>query len=204
MGAGTQAALPAPPRVAAPLGAAALPSASAPLAFVGGAAAPALQAASRQRSKKAGGGGGGGAGEGGGGSGGGHGDDSVREQDRFLPVANISRIMKRVLPPDAKAAKEAKECIQESVSELISFITSEASDKCSKEKRKTINGDDVLWAMGTLGFEHYVEPLRIYLERYRAVRAEGVEIEAVGAAAAAAGGGGGGGGGGGAAKKTKK
>lgn len=105
------------------------------------------------------------------------GDDAVREQDRFLPVANISRIMRRVLPPNAKAAKEAKECIQESVSELISFITSEASDKCNKEKRKTINGDDVLWAMGTLGFEHYVEPLRIYLEKYREVRAEGVPIE---------------------------
>jgi len=108
------------------------------------------------------------------------GDDSVREQDRFLPVANISRIMRRVLPPNVKAAKESKECIQESVSELISFITSEASDKCNKEKRKTINGDDVLWAMGTLGFEHYVEPLRQYLEKYREVRAEGVVIESAG------------------------
>ena len=128
--------------------------------------------------------------------GGGHGDDSVREQDRFLPVANISRIMKRVLPPDAKAAKEAKECIQESVSELISFITSEASDKCGKEKRKTINGDDVLWAMGTLGFEHYVEPLRQFLLRYREIRAEGVELDGP---AGGAGGGAGGGVGGGAA-----
>ncbi len=111
-------------------------------------------------------------------------------------MANISRIMKRVLPPDAKAAKEAKECIQESVSELISFITSEASDKCGKEKRKTINGDDVLWAMGTLGFEHYVEPLRQFLLRYREIRAEGVELDGP---AGGAGGGAGGGVGGGAA-----
>ncbi|KAF3955604.1 hypothetical protein CMV_019187, partial [Castanea mollissima] len=34
---------------------------------------------------------------------------------------------------------------QECVSEFISFITSEASDKCQREKRKTINGDDLLW-----------------------------------------------------------
>ena len=128
-------------------------------------------------------------------------EDSVREQDRFLPVANISRIMKHVMPVDAKATKEAKECIQEGVSELISFITSEASDKCSKEKRKTINGDDVLWALGTLGFEHYVEPLRLYLERYREIRAEGVEVEGAGAAAAAAGGGHASGHGGGKKKK---
>jgi nuclear transcription Y subunit beta len=55
------------------------------------------------------------------------GDDrqSVREQDRFLPIANISRIMKKALPPNAKIAKDAKETVQECVSEFISFITSE-------------------------------------------------------------------------------
>jgi len=42
-----------------------------------------------------------------------------------------------------------------------------ASDKCQKEKRKTINGDDLLWAMATLGFEDYIEPLKVYLARYR-------------------------------------
>ena len=39
------------------------------------------------------------------------------------------------------------------VSEFISFITSEASDKCVHEKRKTINGDDILFAMTSLGFD---------------------------------------------------
>jgi len=91
----------------------------------------------------------------------------VREQDRFLPTANISRIMKKSLPPNAKIAKDAKDTTQECVSEFISFITSEASDKCQQEKRKTINGDDLLWAMSTLGFDKYVEPLKIYLAKYR-------------------------------------
>ena len=50
---------------------------------------------------------------------------SGREPDRFLPVANISRIMKKVLPANAKIAKDAKEAIQECTSEYISFITSE-------------------------------------------------------------------------------
>ena len=53
--------------------------------------------------------------------------------------------MKRVLPHNAKIAKDSKESIQECVSEVISFITSEASEKCRQEKRKTINGDDILW-----------------------------------------------------------
>ena len=50
---------------------------------------------------------------------------NVREQDRFLPIANISRIMKKALPANAKIAKDAKETVQECVSEFISFITSE-------------------------------------------------------------------------------
>lgn len=35
------------------------------------------------------------------------------------------------------------------------------------EKRKTINGEDILFAMSTLGFDNYVEPLKIYLQKYR-------------------------------------
>ncbi|XP_068491068.1 nuclear transcription factor Y subunit B-1-like isoform X1 [Phaseolus vulgaris] len=93
----------------------------------------------------------------------------AREQDRYLPIANISRIMKKGLPPNGKIAKDAKDTMQECVSEFISFITSEASEKCQKEKRKTINGDDLLWAMATLGFEDYIEPLKVYLARYREV-----------------------------------
>lgn len=51
--------------------------------------------------------------------------DDYKEQDRFLPIANVARIMKKALPDNAKIAKEAKETVQECVSEFISFITSE-------------------------------------------------------------------------------
>ncbi|KAK0608782.1 hypothetical protein LWI29_035949 [Acer saccharum] len=99
-------------------------------------------------------------------------DSSSKEQDRFLPIANVSRIMKKSLPANAKISKEAKETVQECVSEFISFVTGEASDKCQREKRKTINGDDLLWAMTTLGFENYVGPLKIYLNKYRETEGE--------------------------------
>ncbi|KAI5291093.1 hypothetical protein KEM54_006359 [Ascosphaera aggregata] len=123
---------------------------------------------------------------------GGHGVFEVKEQDRWLPIANVARIMKTALPDNAKIAKEAKECMQECVSEFISFITSEgmksavwpfmiisraalqliadpgtASEKCQQEKRKTVNGEDILFAMTSLGFENYSEALKIYLTKYR-------------------------------------
>ncbi|KAK6136310.1 hypothetical protein DH2020_029931 [Rehmannia glutinosa] len=102
----------------------------------------------------------------GGGSGshdnGGDGDQSprsnVREQDRFLPIANIGRIMKKALPANGKIAKDAKDTVQECVSEFISFVTSEASDKCREREKKDNQWDDLLWAMATLGFEDYITP----------------------------------------------
>jgi histone H3/H4 len=125
-----------------------------------------------------GGGGGGGSPEGGGGS------EGIKEQDRLLPIANVGRIMKQILPPNAKVSKEAKETMQECVSEFISFVTGEASDKCHKEKRKTVNGDDVCWAFSALGFDDYVDPMRRYLLKFR-------ELEGDRAAAAASSRGGG-------------
>ncbi|KAK6919211.1 Transcription factor CBF/NF-Y/archaeal histone domain [Dillenia turbinata] len=122
-------------------------------------------------------------------------NSDAREQDRFLPIANVSRIMKKALPANAKISKDAKETVQECVSEFISFITGEASDKCQREKRKTINGDDLLWAMTTLGFEDYVEPLKIYLHKYREMEGEKSTMGRQGDRE----GGGGGSGGGGAA-----
>ncbi|KAJ9187742.1 hypothetical protein P3X46_003164 [Hevea brasiliensis] len=94
-------------------------------------------------------------------------DGIIKEQDRLLPIANVGRIMKQILPPNAKISKEAKETMQECVSEFISFVTGEASDKCHKEKRKTVNGDDICWALASLGFDDYAEPLKRYLHKYR-------------------------------------
>ncbi|KAL0426855.1 UNVERIFIED_CONTAM: Nuclear transcription factor Y subunit B-6 [Sesamum latifolium] len=84
-----------------------------------------------------------------------------------MPIANVIRIMRKILPPHAKISDDAKETIQECVSEYISFITSEANDRCQREQRKTITAEDVLWAMSKLGFDDYIEPLTVYLHRYR-------------------------------------
>lgn len=73
--------------------------------------------------------------------------------------------------------------MQECVSEFISFLTSEyvvilfpffdyffrASDRCIDEKRKTITGDDILFALSNLGFDNYIDPLQNYLKKYREV-----------------------------------
>jgi histone H3/H4 len=105
-------------------------------------------------------------------------------------------LQRSALPPGAKVSREAKECVQEAVSEFVAFVTSEgassgerrrgkrerglegvgegaegsvcaASEKCMQAKRKTVNGSDLLWALGTLGFEEYVDVLNEHLATVR-------------------------------------
>ena len=52
-------------------------------------------------------------------------EEEQKEQDRYLPIANIGRIMKDALTNETKIAKEARETVQECVSEFIAFVTSE-------------------------------------------------------------------------------
>lgn len=51
--------------------------------------------------------------------------DGLASDANIRNFAPVARIMKGALPENAKIAKEAKECMQECVSEFISFITSE-------------------------------------------------------------------------------
>ena len=90
-----------------------------------------------------------------------------KDQERFLPIANINRIMKAALPIDTKISKEARECVQECVSEFIAFITCEACEITFCEKRKTINGEDIIKSMKELNFQDYLENVEHYNRMYR-------------------------------------
>ncbi|KAL7080932.1 hypothetical protein ACP275_14G009500 [Erythranthe tilingii] len=101
---------------------------------------------------------------------------STTTDNMLLPIANVGRIMKQILPSNAKISKEAKETMQECVSEFIGFVTSEASEKCRNERRKTVNGEDICSALQTLGFDDYGGALKRYLSRYREIEGDRVVI----------------------------
>ncbi|UKK00964.2 nuclear transcription factor Y subunit B-8 [Theileria orientalis] len=92
------------------------------------------------------------------------------ENETTLPIANISRLMREVLPNNAKIAKQAKDMIRECVTEFIFFISSQASARCTKERRKTLNAEDIFIAIGKLGFEHYDETLKEHHNNWRKSR----------------------------------
>jgi nuclear transcription Y subunit beta len=94
-------------------------------------------------------------------------EGGLREQDRLLPVANIVRTMKRILPENAKISREARDLVQEAASEFIMFIASEASEYGLLEKRRTMVAEDILRALENLGMDPYVEPMRCFLMKHR-------------------------------------
>ena len=99
----------------------------------------------------------------------------MADEDRLLPIANVGRLMKQILPSIAKISKEAKQTVQECATEFISFVTCEASDKCHRENRKTVNGDDIWWALSTLGLDNYADAVGRYLHKYREAERERAE-----------------------------
>ena len=107
-----------------------------------------------------------------------------------IPVYNVLKTMKLAVPNNFKIAADAKNCMQECAAELISFITSEAAEKCRVERRKTLSGsnslhfssisfssltfpslgEDILMAFSSLGLDHFCDPLRLYLAKLREIR----------------------------------
>ena len=63
------------------------------------------------------------------------------------------------------------------MTEFISFITCEACERCKLEQRKTIIGDDILYALEIFGLSEYVSILKLYLAKYREMEMEELEQE---------------------------
>ncbi|KAK6789057.1 hypothetical protein RDI58_012856 [Solanum bulbocastanum] len=89
----------------------------------------------------------------------------IQEQDRYIP--NVARIMHSTHPPHAKISDDAKRTMYECISEFICFVTYEANAHCQREQRNTIIDEDVHWVINKFGFDDYIEPLPLYLLRYR-------------------------------------
>ncbi|CAN0908749.1 Nuclear transcription factor Y subunit B-6 [Linum grandiflorum] len=107
-----------------------------------------------------------------------HGRPPLQPKEKDMPVSNIMRIMKRALPPNAKITNASKETVQKYVTQYISLVTVEASARCKRDMRTTLTADDLLWALGHLGFEGFVQPLTEYRDMYRKNNEEALQAQA--------------------------
>ncbi|KAK0612638.1 histone-fold-containing protein [Bombardia bombarda] len=85
----------------------------------------------------------------------------------------VNRIMKHAIPRHVKISKEAKRTMGDCVSEFILFITGEAAEIASKEKRATLLANDVIASLNKLGMENYGHAMQLYIDKYRQIRPRG-------------------------------
>ncbi|CAL5038064.1 unnamed protein product [Urochloa decumbens] len=86
-----------------------------------------------------------------------------------IPTVTVARIMRQASPKNSKITTDAKEAVTECVVEFNAVIIHAAVEECRRDRRTTVTGDDLILAMKNLGFDDYVEPLTLYLQRYREV-----------------------------------
>ncbi|KVH93563.1 Histone-fold [Cynara cardunculus var. scolymus] len=89
------------------------------------------------------------------------------QDSQILPWKRVLHASQKLKAKSVEYSLRDQETIQECASEFLSFVTGEASDKCHKENRKTVNGDDICWALASLGFDDSSEAIVRYLSKYR-------------------------------------
>lgn len=95
-----------------------------------------------------------------------------RIEDLNLPMANVARLMKDALPPQVSVTKEARSALTRAASVFILYLTTTASGNASNKKLKTLQAQHIFEALEEIEFEHFVGPLKEFLEQYRASQKE--------------------------------
>ncbi|KAF8723762.1 hypothetical protein HU200_021735 [Digitaria exilis] len=75
--------------------------------------------------------------------------------------------MREAMPGNSKIAADAAEAMDKCVAEFTAVVTRAAREECRRDHRVIVTGDDLIVALGNLGFHDYVGPLNGYLLGYR-------------------------------------
>ncbi|KAL6006928.1 Down-regulator of transcription 1 [Asimina triloba] len=81
--------------------------------------------------------------------------------------ATMFKIIKEMLPPDVRVARDAQDLLVECCVEFINLISSESNEVCSQEEKRTIAPEHVLKALEVLGFGEYIEEVYAAYEQHR-------------------------------------
>ena len=84
-----------------------------------------------------------------------------------LPMANLVRLMRQVIPKGVKVSARAKHLTLDCAVEFVGFVAGEASEQARAQHRRIISPEDFTRAFQTLGLDDYVEPMSTYIRRYR-------------------------------------
>nr|GMD35726.1 protein Dr1 homolog [Ipomoea batatas] len=89
------------------------------------------------------------------------------KEDASLPKATMTKIIKEMLPPDVRVARDCQDLLIECCVEFINLISSESNEVCNREDKRTIAPEHVLKALDVLGFGDYIEEVYSAYEQHR-------------------------------------
>lgn len=89
------------------------------------------------------------------------------KEDVSLPKATMFKIIKEMLPPDVRVARDAQDLLVECCVEFINLVSSESNEVCSREEKRTIAPEHVLKALQVLGFGEYIEEVYAAYEQHK-------------------------------------
>jgi len=77
------------------------------------------------------------------------------KEDVSLPKSTMFKIIKEMLPPDVRVARDAQDLLVECCVEFINLLSSESNEVCSREEKKTIAPEHVLKALSVSLFSFH-------------------------------------------------
>nr|UYC36129.1 OF05753 [Phoebe bournei] len=89
------------------------------------------------------------------------------KEDVSLPKATMFKIIKEMLPPDVRVARDAQDLLVECCVEFINLISSESNEVCNQEDKRTIAPEHVIKALQVLGFGEYIEEVYAAYEQHK-------------------------------------
>lgn len=89
------------------------------------------------------------------------------KEDASLPKATMTKIIKEMLPPDVRVARDAQDLLIECCVEFINLISSESNEVCNREEKRTIAPEHVIKALEVLGFGEYIEDVYAAYEQHK-------------------------------------
>uniref|UniRef100_A0A804KEH6 Transcription factor CBF/NF-Y/archaeal histone domain-containing protein n=1 Tax=Musa acuminata subsp. malaccensis TaxID=214687 RepID=A0A804KEH6_MUSAM len=89
------------------------------------------------------------------------------KEDVSLPKSTMFKIIKEMLPPDVRVARDTQDLLVECCVEFINLVSSESNEVCNREDKKTIAPEHVLKALEVLGFGEYIEEVYAAYEHHK-------------------------------------
>ncbi|KAM0002261.1 putative transcription factor Hap3/NF-YB family [Helianthus debilis subsp. tardiflorus] len=95
---------------------------------------------------------------------------------RYRKVCStMTKIIKEMLPPDVRVARDTQDLLIECCVEFINLVSSESNEVCSREDKRTIAPEHVLKALEVLGFGDYIEDVYAAYEQHKVETADTVK-----------------------------